>query len=140
VSDSFVSGLWLTIIDMTVVFIVLYVLALIIKVIKVAVAPFDRGNGPNGGNGRANRAEAEAEAEFSGDVEPVEAAEGAEGMTPEELAVITSAVAAYLERPAAGLAIRSVTPYGRREESPWAMAGRTRIMQSREIARRRATA
>ncbi len=137
-NDTVVSGLWLTIIDMTVVFIVLYVLALIIKAIKLVVAPFG-GNGPNGGRGNGRRIPEPG----AGEPETVGAAEtespGApESINAETTAVIAAALAAYLEQPAtAPVIVRGVAT---REESHWAMAGRTRIMQSRELVKRRATA
>ncbi|MGE5485438.1 MAG: OadG family protein [Ignavibacteriales bacterium] len=136
-ADTIANGFWLTIIDMTVVFLVLYIIALTIKAIKIVVAPL--GNGPGGGG--ANRPET-PEPE-SGDPVAVDAAgsdavEGPEGLNAETTAVITAALAAYLEEPAFVPVV--MDGQARRWESLWAMAGRTRVMQARDLAKRRATA
>ncbi|NPV69424.1 MAG: OadG family protein [Firmicutes bacterium] len=138
--DTMIGGLWLTIIDMSVVFLVLWVLALIIKAIKVFVAPFEKGSGPNGNGGGRKAPADEMEVVAAAEGESVEAvgAEVSSEVSAEVTAVISAAVAAYLEKPASGLVIGMQGT--RREESLWAMAGRTRIMQSRELVRRRATA
>lgn len=127
----------MTIIDMAVVFLVLYVLALIIKAIKTVVAPFGGGNGAKGSKAGARRDRQDEACVASGEaVAGVEVA--GDEISAETMAVISAAIAAYLDRPESALVISA--PGGQREESPWAMAGRTRIMQSRELAKRRATA
>ncbi len=138
-TDSLANAFWLTIIDMVVVFLVLYVVALIIKAIKLIVAPFGGNGGP--GNGRGKRegdpARDAGEPVALGTVES-ELPDETEEVNAETTAVISAALAAYLDKPA--FVPVALSANARRGESLWAMAGRTRIMQSREMAKRRATA
>ena len=138
--DTMIGGLWMTIIDMSVVFLVLSVLALIIKAIKLFVAPFEKGSGPNG-NGAGSRVpvdEPENPAGVEGESAAEVAGEAEAGVSADVTAVISAAIAAYLERPAQARVVSVRDTRG--DQSLWAMAGRTRIMQSRELVRRRATA
>ncbi|MCR4399225.1 MAG: OadG family protein, partial [Firmicutes bacterium] len=118
--NTLMSGFWLAMIDMSVVFLVLYVLALIIKAIKLTVSPFDRAGGPS--DREPGRARGAGEGGVAVGGQPgAETGEGGTVVDGELAAVISSAVAAYLDRPESVL----VAGAGSTEPGPgpWALAG-----------------
>ncbi|MGI6604062.1 MAG: OadG family protein [bacterium] len=105
-----ISGLTLSVIAMGIVFIVLYALALLINLLRILVGPKEDRK-----TGQAPAIAAEPEADFDSLTE-------IKGFSPQVVAAITGAVAAYMGQGTTGLRISAL----RRVESQgtWANAGR----------------
>lgn len=146
--DDVVGGLMLTLIDMTVVFGVLFGLALLIKAISAIARKAEGAKGGLPGRG----ANADRSASEAAGLEAVNACEDAVA-TPTETAapegeeeaarfaaVVASAISAYVEdemserrpRPGAPAAGWSVIAPARGYSSAWALAGRLSLVQGRE--------
>lgn len=142
--DTLFGALQLTLIDMTVVFAVLFGLAAVIRLTQRVVTALERPGmevslassvpamAPEAPLARISPERVEPEsAEVSSPL--VDSAE----VDADILAVIAGAMAAYQDGQPGSYVIRSVVPVPSDAQSAWLMAGRRRLMESRGLHRQR---
>ncbi|MCL4425137.1 MAG: OadG family protein [Firmicutes bacterium] len=138
-SDNLSSALQLTIIDMTIVFVVLYGLALMIRLVKFLLDRFNRakantpvpavpGIAPN--PGQATEVDPQGE-EAPALITPAESSSVPMSLPADTVAVIAAALAAYLGDEREHFLIRGIRPVAE-SQGAWTISGRLDLIRSRQ--------